>query len=98
MSAKPDEPINSLMSLAVLLSSQASWAPAVRKQAVALVNETMHALDTAKSERAQFRALLAEWEDGMYDGPDFLRRVRLALHIGKPTVSLASLRGIARKP
>ena len=28
----------------------------------------------------KLRALLAEWEGGMYDGPDYLRRVRLALH------------------
>lgn len=25
-------------------------------------------------------SLLQEWEDGVYDNPDFLRRVRLTLH------------------
>lgn len=28
----------------------------------------------------QLRALWLEWETGAYDGPDLLRRVRLALH------------------
>lgn len=32
------------------------------------------------AERDALRALLVEWEDGMYHGHDFLRRVRLAIH------------------
>ena len=32
------------------------------------------------AERDTMRALLAEWDDGMYDSRDFLRRVRLVLH------------------
>lgn len=28
----------------------------------------------------KLRALLVEWEGGMYDGQDFMRRVRLTLH------------------
>ncbi len=31
-------------------------------------------------QRDEFRELLAEWNEGMYSGGDFLRRVRLALH------------------
>ena len=31
-------------------------------------------------ERDTMRALLAEWDKGMYDGRDFLRRVRLVLY------------------
>ena len=31
-------------------------------------------------EKERLRMLLEEWEDGVYDGLDFLRRVRLALH------------------
>jgi hypothetical protein len=30
-------------------------------------------------EKEKLRALLSEWEAGVYDGPDFLRRVRLAI-------------------
>lgn len=35
------------------------------------------------AEGKELRALLLEWEDGMYEGRDFLRRVRLALHRGE---------------
>jgi hypothetical protein len=35
-------------------------------------------------EKEQLHSLLAEWEEGVYDGPDFLRRVRLALHGDTP--------------
>ena len=34
------------------------------------------------AERDTMRSLLAEWDDGMYDGKEFLRRVRLVLHGG----------------
>jgi hypothetical protein len=57
-----------LMSLAALLAAQGDWAPAVRAQAVGLVNEAMNLLDVRVGERNQFRALLAEWEEGVYDG------------------------------
>jgi len=66
------------------------WAPEVRRQAVAVANEAQAALTKAKTERQQFRALLEEWHEGEYSGGDFLRRVKLALNIGKPIVSLAS--------
>lgn len=40
----------------------------------------MHLVRLAQARRiAALEALLVEWEGGMYDGPDFLRRVRLAL-------------------
>ena len=32
------------------------------------------------AERDAMRALLAEWDEGLYDGRDFLQRVRLLLH------------------
>lgn len=32
------------------------------------------------TERDELRALWVEWLDGMYDGKDLLRRVRLAVH------------------
>ena len=41
----------------------------------------------AQCEIERLRALLEEWEDGVYDGQDFLRRVRLALH-GKDGLQL----------
>ena len=50
-----------------------------------------------KGERDLFRSLLNEWHEGAYSGGDFLRRVKLALHKGQPRVSLASLRGIAKR-
>ena len=50
-----------------------------------------------KAERDLFRSLLNEWNEGEYSGGDFLRRVKLALHKGQPRVSLASLRGIAKR-
>jgi hypothetical protein len=34
----------------------------------------------AIDKRDELRALWAEWLDGMYDGPDLLRRVKLAVH------------------
>lgn len=37
-------------------------------------------LDRAEQENARLRGLLAEWLDGMYDGPDFLRRVKIAVY------------------
>jgi len=37
-------------------------------------------IDGLRDERDTMRALLAEWDKGMYDGRDFLRRVRLVLH------------------
>lgn len=37
---------------------------------------------TLRIESDTMRALLVEWDDGMYDSRDFLRRVRLVLHGG----------------
>lgn len=37
-------------------------------------------VDDLRVERDQLRELWLEWERGDYDGPDLLRRVRLALH------------------
>lgn len=34
----------------------------------------------AVDKRDELRALLLQWESGDYDGDDYLRRVRLALH------------------
>lgn len=37
---------------------------------------------------AVLEALLREWLGGEYDGQDYLRRVRLALHQGAPVAAL----------
>lgn len=39
--------------------------------------------------RNELRKLWLEWEEGLYDGPDLLRRVRLALHgpLRKPGIA-----------
>jgi hypothetical protein len=44
------------------------------------------AAQTGGADAEVLRALWLEWLDGMYDGPDLLRRVRLAVHgpLAKP--------------
>lgn len=37
-------------------------------------------MDRVEAQRDELRALWVEWLDGMYDGRDLLRRVRLAVH------------------
>ena len=41
-----------------------------------------------KKRIALLEGLLREWLDGEYDGQDYLRRVRLALHQGAPVAAL----------
>lgn len=48
--------------------------------AAALLKSKEDELAEAKKERDALKALLAEWLDGMYQGPDFLRRVKIAVH------------------
>jgi hypothetical protein len=51
------------------------------------------AIEQLEADNAALRALLVEWEDGMYDGQDFLRRVRLALHGDKGLTDAAMREG-----
>ena len=83
---------------AAMLRVAAHWLAANAPDVLqATLRATDHAMDKAKSERDLFRSLLEEWHEGEYSGGDFLRRVKLALHKGKPRVTLASLRGIAKR-
>ena len=57
------------------------WAAYERTRGKASPAHGMRDLaETMERESAKLRALLTEWHEGAYDGPDFLRRVRLILH------------------
>jgi hypothetical protein len=42
--------------------------------------QSLRRLGQLERERDELRALWLEWLDGMYDGRDLLRRVKLAVH------------------
>lgn len=59
--------------------------------------QAVRRLGQLERERDELRALWLEWLEGMYDGMDLLRRVKLAVHgpLRKPD-SAANHPGVAR--